>query len=72
MKHTLIWERKGIVKKQGIRGMVGILAAVMLTMVLAPPAYAQGYTFTKVADSVGDAFDPSRSRRERRRGPAAP
>jgi hypothetical protein len=36
---------------------VSVLAALVLLAALATPAYAQGYTFTKVADSVEDNFD---------------
>src|SRR5438067_2503894 len=39
-------------------GTVGVLAALTLWMVGAAPALARVYTFTKVADSAGDGFDP--------------
>jgi hypothetical protein len=35
-----------------------VFAALTLLMVLALPAFAQEYTFTNVADSVEDGFDP--------------
>jgi hypothetical protein len=40
-------------------GTVGVLAALTLWMVCAAPALALVYTFTKVADSTRDGFDPS-------------
>ena len=40
-------------------GTVGVLAALTLWMVCAAPALARVYTFTKVADSTRDGFDPS-------------
>jgi hypothetical protein len=43
------------------RHVVVVLAAAMavLTTFAAAPAFAQGYTFTKVADSLRDDFDPN-------------
>jgi hypothetical protein len=43
---------------RSVRSTLGILAVLTALTVLATPAYAQGYTFTKVADSVEDGFDP--------------
>ncbi len=39
-------------------GTVGVLAALTLWMVCAAPALARVYTFTKVADSAKDGFNP--------------
>src|SRR5262249_25574503 len=39
-------------------GTVGVWGVLPLWMVGAAPAVAQGYTFTKVADSARDGFDP--------------
>jgi hypothetical protein len=44
--------------KQGIRGTLGISVALALLVALPAPAYAQAYTFTRVADSAKDGFDP--------------
>lgn len=40
---------------------VAVAAALtaLSAIALAPPAYAQGYTFTKVVDSARDGFDPN-------------
>jgi hypothetical protein len=39
-------------------GLFAAVAAVAILAALAAPAYAQGYTFTKLADSTEDNFDP--------------
>jgi hypothetical protein len=43
---------------QALRGIVGVVAAPTLVMAFAAAAFAQQYTFTKVADSSDDGFDP--------------
>lgn len=46
--------------KHSVRGTFGIVAALALAMALAAPAHAATkYTFTKVADSVRDDFNPN-------------
>jgi hypothetical protein len=45
-------------RRLGVRAMVGVLA--VLALLCAPTsAVAANYTFTKVADSVANGFDPS-------------
>jgi len=44
--------------KLGVRSVLGLLGASALIAGLAPPAFAQDHTFTKVADSAEDGFDP--------------
>jgi hypothetical protein len=39
-------------------GLLACTAAVAIVTALAPPALAQEYTFTKLADSTEDNFDP--------------
>jgi hypothetical protein len=41
-----------------VRGLVGAVATLVVVSSLATPAYAQEYSFTKVADSAEDGFDP--------------
>jgi hypothetical protein len=41
-----------------VRSALGLGAALALVAGLAPPAFAQGYVFTKVVDSAADGFDP--------------
>jgi hypothetical protein len=48
---TLLWKRFG-------RAAIGAMAGLVVGAMLAGPAAAQGYTFTKVADSAEDGFDP--------------
>jgi hypothetical protein len=48
---TLLWKRFG-------RAAIGAMAGLVVVAMLAGPAAAQGYTFTKVADSAEDGFDP--------------
>ncbi|MBA3431230.1 MAG: hypothetical protein H0U16_07100 [Actinobacteria bacterium] len=43
--------------KHGVSDVISVLVVLMLLAALAA-AYAQGYTFTKVADSAEDGFDP--------------
>jgi hypothetical protein len=43
---------------RGVRGLVGVLAALALVAALPAPASAASYRFTKVADSLSDGFDP--------------
>src|ERR687897_1953865 len=45
--------------KQGVRGVFVILVSLALFAVLAAPAYAAKYGFTKVADSARDDFNPN-------------
>jgi hypothetical protein len=42
-----------------LRGTYGLWAALALVVMLAAPTLAQEYTFTRVADSAVDGFDPS-------------
>jgi hypothetical protein len=44
--------------KRTINGMFGILLVLGLFVAQAAPAYAQAYTFTRVADSARDGFSP--------------
>ena len=44
--------------RRTIRGMVGILLLLGPLVAQPGPAYAQGYTFAKVADSAADGFSP--------------
>jgi hypothetical protein len=44
--------------KLGVRSVLGLLGATALIAGLAPAAFAQEHTFTKVADSAEDGFDP--------------
>jgi hypothetical protein len=44
--------------KQALRGIFSVLAALALLTAATTPAYAQEYTFTKVADSAEDGFNP--------------
>ena len=44
--------------KHGVRGLVGVVAALVLVAALAGPAAAAPYRFTKVADSLRDGFHP--------------
>ena len=46
------------VARRAVRGALGLVAAGIVIVALAPPAAAQGYTFVKVADSADDGFDP--------------
>ena len=48
---TLLWKRFG-------RGAIGAMAGLVVVAMLAGPASAQGYTFTKLADSAEVGFDP--------------
>lgn len=41
-----------------VRSSLGLVIALALVSALAAPAYAQGYVFTKVADSSADGLDP--------------
>lgn len=41
-----------------VRCTLGLAAAFAMVSALAAPAYAQSYSFTKVADSTEDGFDP--------------
>jgi hypothetical protein len=45
--------------KHGVRGVFVILVSLALFAVLAAPAYAAKYGFTKVADSARDDFNPN-------------
>jgi hypothetical protein len=45
--------------KHGVRATSSILATLVLFLVLASPAYAKQYTFTNVADSIRDNFNPN-------------
>ena len=51
--------RKDVSARNRARFLVAILASLTALGTLASPAYAQGYTFTKVADSLRDGFDPN-------------
>ena len=48
---TLLWKRFG-------RAAIGAMAGLVVVAMLAGPASAQGYTFTKLADSAEVGFDP--------------
>jgi hypothetical protein len=51
--------RHALTTKHGVRGVFAILASLALLSVLAAPAYAAEYRFTKVADSARDDFNPN-------------
>jgi hypothetical protein len=51
--------RESSVPMYGGRLMIAVLAALTALSVLAAPAFAQVYTFTKVADSARDDFNPN-------------
>jgi hypothetical protein len=47
-----------LARKPMTRSVFTLVATVAISIWLAIPAHAQGYSFTKVADSVADGFDP--------------
>jgi hypothetical protein len=53
------YPRENVSARNRARFLVAILATLTALGTLAAPAYAQGYTFTKVADSLRDDFDPN-------------
>jgi hypothetical protein len=59
VRHRTTSIREHAIARNGARLMIAVLAALTVLGMLAGPAYAQGYTFTKVADSVRDDFDPN-------------
>lgn len=59
VKHRTAPTREHTLTTNGVRLLVAALASITVLGTLAAPAYAQGYTFTKVADSARDDFDPN-------------
>jgi hypothetical protein len=49
---------QGFARKIGMGAAVAVLAALAVLVAFATPARAQGYSFTRVADSAADGFDP--------------
>jgi hypothetical protein len=54
---SLLQRRTPLGKRSG-QAAIGAMAGLALVAVLAGPVSAQGYTFTKLADSAEDGFDP--------------
>ena len=59
MTQTCRVRRHAQTTKHGVRGVFVILVSLALFAVLAAPAYAAKYGFTKVADSARDDFNPN-------------